>query len=103
MGMSRIGADPKRCRLGRLDGAFVFMIEFCAAENGLASVVAVADRARMIGGGVGKEPPGEARRFGMMDASRDWEVWWTLEVVETVDIVDIVDTLECVGDRRSWP
>ena len=71
MGMSRIGADPKRCKLGRLDGAFVFMIEFCAAENGLASVVAVADRARMIGGGVGREPPGEARRFGMMDASRD--------------------------------
>lgn len=75
-------------------------MEFCAAANGLDSVVAVADLARIIGGGVGRDPPGEARRFGRMDASKDWEVWWILEEVE---IVDIVETLECVGDRRSCP
>lgn len=45
-------------------------MEFCAAANGLDSV-AVADLARMIGGGVGREPPGEARRFGRMEASND--------------------------------
>ena len=58
-------------RLGRLDGVFRFIMEFCAAANGLDSVVAVADRARMIGGGVGRDPAGEARRFGRMDASKD--------------------------------
>lgn len=46
-------------------------MEFCAAANGLDSVVAVADLARIMGGGVGREPPGEARRFGRIDASKD--------------------------------
>ena len=69
--MSSAGADARRFRLGRLDGVFGFMMEFWAAANGLDSVVAVADLARMIGGGVGRDPPGEARRFGRMDASKD--------------------------------
>ena len=75
-GISSAEVDPSRCRLGRLVGVRTVPIsDDCAAPNGLASVVAVAERARTIGGGVGREPPGEARRLGRIDASKDWEVW----------------------------
>lgn len=60
----------------------------------------MADRARTMGGGVGSDPPGDARRLGRMEASKDWDVWCILEVV---DIVEIVETLERVGDLRSCP
>ncbi len=100
-GRSSVGVDPNLFRLGRLDGIFALpRTEFCALAKVFASVVAVADRARTMGGGVGREPPGVARRLGRMEASNDCEVWWTLDVVE---IVEMVDTLECVGDLRSWP
>ena len=75
MGKSRGGADPSRFRLGRLPGPLtLFIMALCAAANGLASVVDVAERARTIGGGVGNDPPGEARRLGRMEASKDCEV-----------------------------
>ncbi len=71
-GISRIPADPRRVRLGRLRLDFVeAIIEFCAAAKELGGSNAVADRARTMGGGVGSDPPGDARRLGRMEASKD--------------------------------
>lgn len=101
IGISSADADPIRCKLGRLVGVRPEPIkEAWATPNGFGSVVAVADRARTIGGGVAREPPGEARRFGRMEASSDCDVWWTLEL-DVEEMVEMVDTLECVGDRLS--
>ena len=100
-GISRMPAGPSLLRLGRLDGSFADAItEFCAAANECGGSTAVAERARIMGGGVGRDPPGEASRLGNIEASRDCEVWCILEVVEMVEIVEM---LECVGDLRSCP